>query len=254
MSGVIETGQFLRSLSATERGIAGTEIDGREVKLHADRRAHDFLSNLLSPTGIPIISEEDKQSHSYGLDEAWVIDPLDGSYNFTRNLGHSVVSCAYVKDGVPRYGALFDIFDESVYAGGPEIPSSRDGSPICCSNIAHISSAVLCTGFPSRFTIDSSSGPDGYFGFMSSFAKVRMMGSAAHSLCLLAQGSAECYAERSIMFWDVAAGLAVAQGAGAKVVVPQQYTLDPLSVILTIPPLAEHVAQLVTESRAFHHH
>jgi myo-inositol-1(or 4)-monophosphatase len=89
---------------------------------------------------------------------------------------------------------------------------------------------------------------------MSSFAKVRMMGSAAHSLCLLAQGSAECYAERSIMFWDVAAGLAVAQGAGAKVVGLQQYTLDPLSVILTNPPLAEHVARLVTDSRAFNHH
>lgn len=254
LSAVVETGQFLRSLSSTERGIAGTEIDGREVKLHADRRAHDFLSKLLSPTGIPIISEEDKQSHSYDLEEAWVIDPLDGSYNFTRNLGHSVVSCAYVANGIPRYGALFDIVNESVYGGGAESPSTKDGSPIRCTNTADLAGAVLCTGFPARFSFESSGSADGYFTFMSSFAKVRMVGSAAHSLCLLAQGSAECYAERSIMFWDVAAGLAVAQGAGAQVVLPDKFSFEPLSVILTNASLAKHVAELVENSRAFRHH
>jgi myo-inositol-1(or 4)-monophosphatase len=88
---------------------------------------------------------------------------------------------------------------------------------------------------------------------MSSFAKVRMTGSAAHSLCLLAQGSAECYAERSIMFWDVAAGLAVAQGAGARLVRPQTYGFEPLSVVLTNAHLPERVTELMEESRAFHH-
>jgi|688.fasta_scaffold67793_1 myo-inositol-1(or 4)-monophosphatase len=252
-SAVLETGRFLRSLSDSERGVANTEVGGREVKLHADRRAHELLSGLLSTSGVPVISEEDKQSHSRSLDEVWVIDPLDGSYNFTRKLGHSMVSCAYVTDGIPRLGALFDIVTETLFLGGPDLPSKRDGELIRCSQLADLSAAVLCTGFPARFSFDSHGAADGYFTFMSSFAKVRMTGSAAHSLCLLAQGSAECYAERSIMFWDVAAGLAVAQGAGARLVRPQTYGFEPLSVVLTNAHLPERVTELMEESRAFHH-
>lgn len=253
-SAVVETGKLLRSLSISERGIANTEVGGREVKLHADRRAHEFLSDLLAVTGVPVISEEDKQSHLLSLDEVWVIDPLDGSYNFTRKLGHSMVSCAYVTDGIPRFGALFDVVSETLFLGGPEVPSRRDGELIRCSSHADLSAAVLCTGFPARFTLESHGAADGYFAFMGSFAKVRMTGSAAYSLCLLAQGSAECYAERSIMFWDVAAGLAIAQGAGAQVVLPETFSFEPLSVILTNDSLSKRVAKLVEDSRAFHHH
>ena len=81
-----------------------------------------------------------------------------------------------------------------------------------------------------------------------------MLGSAAHSICLVAQGAADCYAERSIMFWDVAAGIAVAQGAGARLMMPEQFTLDPLSVILAPPLLVEPVTQLADRSRAFPRH
>lgn len=71
---VTETGKFLRSLASDERGVAATEIDGREVKLHVDRRAHDRLSELLADSGVPVVSEEEKASHGANLDEVWVID------------------------------------------------------------------------------------------------------------------------------------------------------------------------------------
>jgi len=247
---VTETGEFLRSLASHERGVAGTEIGGREVKLYADRRAHDRLSELLATSGVPVVSEEEKASHSADLDEVWVIDPLDGSYNFSRELGHSVVSCAYVVGGYPVFGALFDLVDSSTYVGGRDYPSRRNGRSISCSSVAQLDDAVLCTGFPARFTF-SSDVVDSYYSFMSRFAKLRMTGSAAHSLCLLAYGAADCYAERSIMFWDVAAGIAVAQGAGAQVIMPDHYDIGPLSVVVATPSLAEHVVQIVTDSGAF---
>ena len=250
---VTETGEFLRSLASDERGVAATEIGGREVKLHADRRAHDRLSELLADSGVPVVSEEEKASHGANLDEVWVIDPLDGSYNFSRELGHSVVSCAYVVNGSPVLGALYDLVDASTYVGGRDHPSRRNGRSISCSSVARLDAAVLCTGFPARFSF-SNDVVDPYFSFMSSFAKVRMTGSAAHSLCLLARGAADCYAERSIMFWDVAGGIALAQGAGARVIMPERYDIGPLSVVLAAPSLAEHVAQTVADSRAFTRH
>ncbi|MFM8645564.1 MAG: inositol monophosphatase family protein [Actinomycetota bacterium] len=72
--------------------------------------------------------------------------------------------------------------------------------------------------------------------------------------CLTARGAADCYAERSIMFWDVAAGIAVSQGAGARLLTPNQFSLGPLSVILAPPSLVEPVTQLADRSRAFPSH
>ncbi|MFM7899550.1 MAG: inositol monophosphatase family protein, partial [Actinomycetota bacterium] len=149
---VRDTGRLIRSLSQSERGVAGTEIGGREVKLHADQRAHEHLSRILSRTGLPILSEEDKESHTKSLDAIWVIDPLDGSYNYTRGLGHSMVSCAYVEAGQPVIGALFDVSTEDVFVGGADHPSRMNGMPIRCSDATALSAAVLCTGFPARFS------------------------------------------------------------------------------------------------------
>jgi len=247
---VTQTGEFLRSLALDERGVAATEIGGREVKLHADRRAHEQLCDLLADSGVPVVSEEDKASHRKSLDDVWVIDPLDGSYNFSRELGHAVVSCAYVVGGIPVFGALHDVVDASTYVGGRDFPSRRNGRRISCSAVARLDAAVLCTGFPARFTF-SNDVVDPYFGFISSFAKVRMTGSAAHSLCLLARGAADCYAERSIMFWDVAAGVAVAQGAGAGLIMPEQYDIGPISVVVAAPALANAVTRIVADSNAF---
>jgi myo-inositol-1(or 4)-monophosphatase len=251
---VTETGEFLRSLAAHERGVASTEVDGREVKLHADRQAHERLSELLASSGVPVVSEEEKSSHGDRLDEVWVIDPLDGSYNFSRELGHSVVSCAYVVGGSPVFGALYDLVDASTYVGGRDHPSRRNGRTISCSSVARLDAAVLCTGFPARFAFREDGLVDPYFEFMARFAKVRMVGSAAHSLCLLARGAADCYAERSIMLWDIAAGIALAQGAGANVIMPERYDIGPLSVVVAAQSLAERVTQTVAESRAFARH
>ena len=49
------------------------------------------------------------------------------------------------------------------------------------------------------------------------YSKVRMLGSAAVSLVNVAKGAADVYSEQNIMIWDVAAGLAIVEGAGGSV-------------------------------------
>jgi len=238
---VKDTGRLVRSLSQEQRGVESTEVGGREVKLYVDKLAHNHLSSLLAVSGLPILSEEDRTSHEMPLDALWVIDPLDGSYNFTRGLGHSMISCAFVKNGEPLFGVLFDVVNEAVYLGGVDHPSQMNGSPIHCSEASSLGSSVLCTGFPVRFNNVGESEKNSYLSFMRGFARVRMLGSAAHSICLVARGAADCYAEQSIMFWDVAAGIAVARGAGVKLLNPTQFTLRPLSVVLAPSSLANAI-------------
>jgi myo-inositol-1(or 4)-monophosphatase len=81
---------------------------------------------------------------------------------------------------------------------------------------------------------------------MQEFAKIRMTGSAAYSLCLVASGSADVYAERSIMAWDVAAGVAVALGAGAKLLTPERLGGEPLDVVVSAASLADEVSGIIS--------
>lgn len=242
---VRSTGELLRSLPATERGLETTELGGREFKLTADRRAHEHLTKMLQPSGLPVLSEEDAASHFIDLDEAWVIDPLDGSSNYFRRLGHSMVSCAYVVKGQPSLGFLFDVLTGDFYLGGDGLPSTKNGEPIRCSTTTSLMSAVVCTGFPARFNFGAPEATAEYLAFMSRFGKVRMFGSAAYSLCMVATGAADVYMERAIMFWDVAAAVAVAKGAGARLLTPIGGGATPLSVVVAADSLQPALRELV---------
>ena len=244
-SAVHSTGELLQSLSAPQRAVEKTELGGREFKLGADRRAHEHLASLLRPSGLPVLSEEDTSSHVVDLAEAWVIDPLDGSFNFVRGLGHSMVSCAYVVKGQPALGFLFDVLTGDVYAGGQGMPSTKNGEPIRCSATSELISAAVCTGFPARFDFTSAKATSEYLAFMSRFGKVRMFGSAAYSLCAVATGVADVYMERSIMFWDVAAAIAVAEGAGARLITPIKGGNEPLFLIVAAESLQPALRELV---------
>jgi myo-inositol-1(or 4)-monophosphatase len=69
-----------------------------------------------------------------------------------------------------------------------------------------------------------------YMSEILKFAKVRMIGSAAASLVLVAKGAAEAYFERNIMIWDVAAALALVEGAGGCF----EYTMSDFRESLTV--------------------
>jgi myo-inositol-1(or 4)-monophosphatase len=58
-----------------------------------------------------------------------------------------------------------------------------------------------------------------------------MIGSAASSLLLVAQGNADAYVEDQIMLWDVAAGLAILQGAGGVFAIDQESQTAPCRVL-----------------------
>ena len=87
--------------------------------------------------------------------------------------------------------------------------------PINVSSIKDTKKGVLCTGFPSRFEFNSKTILE-QIHLMQSFNKVRMLGSASQSLLQVAQGSVEAYVESNIMIWDVAAGIAIVEGAGGE--------------------------------------
>lgn len=201
----------------TLSSVTDRQLGEREVKLVADKFLEKELVDGLSGTGIDILSEETEESHGLSMDRPlWIIDPLDGSYNFSRNLGPSMICVALWDDHRPIFGVLYDLGTRTMYWGGRGFGAHSTSGQIHVSHEASLTRATVCTGFPSRFPADDPLAIGNYMSEILKFAKVRMIGSAAASLVLVARGAAEAYFERNIMIWDVAAALALVEGAGGN--------------------------------------
>ena len=189
----------------------------REMKSVVDCRLEGIILDYLKPTGISILSEESGEFGKFDNDGLrWVVDPLDGTVNYIRGLAPCAVSIALFRGDLPLFGVICEYPTCRLAWGGQLFGAFIEDCPIHVSAIQYKSQAILCTGFPSRFDFADAS-PASFFEMVSSLGKVRMLGSASLSLLQVAKGSVDAYAEQDIMIWDVAAGLAIVEGAGGSI-------------------------------------
>ena len=68
----------------------------REIKSNIDFELNRIIINTLKETGLSIISEENQDNIDFfeNQEKVWIIDPLDGTFNFLRGLPFSTVSIA----------------------------------------------------------------------------------------------------------------------------------------------------------------
>ena len=84
--------------------------DDKSPLTQADKKANDIINSFLVPTGIPIISEENKQtnySERKNWDTCWVVDPVDGTKEFIKRNGEFTVNIALVINGRPELGVIY---------------------------------------------------------------------------------------------------------------------------------------------------
>ena len=210
LSALKEAARCLTRARAHSGGLVWNE---REPKAPIDQELNDVVLARLHSTGIAVLSEESDGAEWPSHDPMWIIDPLDGTFNFSRELGPCAVSICLWRGNSPDFGAILDVHTGDIAWGGGAYGAWRKVR-LAVSQISRIENAALCTGFPSSFDFHSGSQLEDWKNLASRFGKVRMLGSAASSLLLVAQGSAECYYEDKIQIWDVAAGLALVEGAG----------------------------------------
>jgi myo-inositol-1(or 4)-monophosphatase len=203
----------------------------REIKAVADVIIEELIIDKLSSIGIDILSEES------GLIEGksdsslrFIIDPIDGSVNFVRGITECSISIALYNGESPIFGVLASYPSGKISWGGNGIGAFTEESALKVSMISDSKKGVLCSGFPSRFIFDHKSISD-QINIMTQFSKVRMLGSASQSLLQVARGSVECYIENEIMIWDVAAGIAIVEGAGGNIEIAQGSSINSLNVI-----------------------
>ncbi len=200
------------------RGISGRRVKsdaGNDVKLKEDVESEGFIRGLLEKSGLPVIGEEGGGDINAVFGDAlyWIVDPIDGTYNFLRGIPGVCVSVALMRGLTPVVGAIYDFTHAELFAGCKDLGLFLNGSRVSPAWARDVSQAVLMTGFPSA--TDYSDESLGRFVMAAQkFKKVRMCGSACAALAWVAAGRADAYAENRLYLWDVAAGLSLIEGAG----------------------------------------
>ena len=171
---------------------------------------------------IPLVTEEQADTHGQSLTSFLIVDPLDGTKEFVQRRGDFTVNIAYVQDGVPVRGVVYApakgrLFYTAADGGsveetGPFGPEPGAVRPIGV-NATPDNRALMVVASKSH----RDQATDDYIAQYG----VRDMTSAGSSLkfCLVATGEADLYPRLGrTMEWDTAAGDAVLRGAGGEVV------------------------------------
>lgn len=214
----------------------------KEIKSIADELLEEKIINALKPTGYSILSEE--SGNINGCTDSnyrFIIDPLDGTYNYIRGSGPCAISIALWNNNEPIFGVIFNLINKQLFWGGKDFGSFCNQEKITVSDTSKLSEAVLFSGFPVRFDFNEES--IDLINYFNDFAKIRMIGSAAISLSNIANGSGDLYFEKNIMLWDVAAGIAIVEGAGGIVSFTQQQEEYCLDVIASNNNLSEYIVK-----------
>jgi myo-inositol-1(or 4)-monophosphatase len=215
--------------------------EGHDVKLAADRRSEAVLARLLASTGLPIFSEESgwigERDEST---EYWLVDPLDGTANYSCGIPLCCVSVALMSDDRPVAGVVYDFNRDEMFVGGRGLRATLGGSPIRVSTKRAKAAAILSTGLTVRGDY-SDRAMNKFAHDMAQWKKVRMIGTAALSLAYVACGRFDAYREQAIMLWDVAAGWALVEAAGGVVRTSAAKVSTPTDVFASNPALCAAV-------------
>ena len=191
--------------------------DPKDTKLKADISSENLIKEIITAnSNYPILAEESGKSSDDLGDIFWVIDPLDGTANFNRDIPICCVSIGLVKKMTPLLGVIYDFNNDDLYEGNNiENSATLNKKDISVSNINKKSDGILVTGLPFN-TNYSDNSLNEMIVDMQSWKKVRMIGSAAMASCYIASGRAEVYKEKGIYLWDIIAGASIVQAAGGK--------------------------------------
>ncbi len=183
------------------------------------------LLRLLPEAGF--LGEEGEQEALPDTPWIFVVDPIDGTTNFVRNLGYSSISVALIHNGMAEYGVVYNPFRDEMYAARRGEGATLNGQPI------HVSSYPADHGLALfGSTIYDRELTDRSFAMMRLLydrcADFRRLASAALDLCHVAAGRAEVYFECRLRPWDVAAGCLILQEAGGTVSTLEGQAVDVL--------------------------
>lgn len=177
----------------------------------------------------------------------WIIDPLDGTTNYTHRLPIFSIAIALARQDEIVLGLVLNPMDGELFAATAGKGATLNDTPIRVTSTDTVHKSLLVTGFPYDF--DKIIEPAmKRFGVCQSLSQgVRRLGSAALDICYVACGRFDGFWEQNLKPWDKAAAALIAAEAGAVITdfTDQPFALDQKEILVTNGKIHQEMLSLL---------
>jgi myo-inositol-1(or 4)-monophosphatase len=217
----------------------------------ADHAAEQAIISRLSSHDprIPVLAEESARKGLTDVERLWVVDPIDGTLNFSRGLPFYCVLIGYVEDGKTRAAAVHAPRTRETFVASEGAGATRNGEEIRVSRVARLSEAFAVASL--RF--GETKKKDSRFATLNATcARLRVIGSAGLEIAYLAMGRFDLFVHEALSPWDVAAPGLIAREAGAAMLslkTGMDAVWNERQVVIANPRLAKDAVKLLAKPR-----
>ena len=201
-----------------------TKSNAYDVVTRADKESEAYIVQAILGRypGHGILGEEGGVMGTAGSDYRWVIDPLDGTTNYSQGLPIFSVSIALQHKGETVAGVVYAPYLGELFwasKGGGAYMKSRSGEVkrLQVSAKQTLATSVLATGFPYDKDVNLDNNSDNVARIIPYVRDIRRLGSAAYDLSCIAAGLLDGYWELDLHEWDVCAANLIVREAGGVV-------------------------------------
>ncbi len=185
-----------------------------EIDKGSEQKIIEYIKSKFPHHGI--LAEESGEA-KVESDYKWIIDPLDGTTNYTHSFPVFCVSIALEYKGEVILGVVYDPnFDELFWAEKGK-GAFLNGKRINVSKTDKLIKSMLATGFPYNVRENPDNCIEHFVNFLMEAQAIRRLGSAALDLVYVACGRLDGFWEVNLNPWDVAAGKIIIEEAGGTI-------------------------------------
>ncbi len=227
-----------------------TKSSASDLVTEVDREAERELVDAIRAARLDdeIIGEEGA-NFGGGSGVRWVLDPLDGTTNFVHRYPAHSVAVGVEVDERRMIGVVHDTFSGRVYAGVVGEGATRDEKPIKARDEGDLRRALIGTGFLPDADVRRSQA-DLLREVLPRVRDVRRSGCPSLDICAVASGTLDAFYECGLGRWDIAAASAIAEAAGARVLLLNSSILPNPLLVVANAKLAPAIVALLVETGA----
>jgi myo-inositol-1(or 4)-monophosphatase len=244
MRGTIRSHQKAPKDLVTEADFASQELARRLLRNAFPD--HDFLGEEIDDEA----HRAPSRAPGRGSEYCWIVDPLDGTLNYVRQLPNYSVSVALRRHDEILVGTVYDPVLNECFSAAAGHGAFLNGAPIQPSRCQVMEQALVAASLPADVPRNSSE-VSRFIEVLHAAQAIRRLGSAALSLCYVASGRLDAYWATCVKVWDVAAGQLVVREAGGVLTHPDgtPFQLDrPQFVAAATPQLHSRLSKLLAQS------
>jgi myo-inositol-1(or 4)-monophosphatase len=214
LKAVTDAGALLLDARTREFGVSIKNNNPKDIVTTIDTKINEFLiqsvraafpdHSIYSEEGGDVSSESEYQ---------WVIDPIDGSSNFSRGIPHFAVCMGLIQKGVPVLGAILNPVTKELFSFEKGKGAFLNGAPIHVSSIQSLADSHVFLHAGRKEELQSWGG-ESYRKLLGAAKKTSNLASSSLDACFVAAGRIEANIYGTLSTLDIAPALGLLAEAG----------------------------------------